>query len=42
LVLLFWYRLTRVVQEKGPLNVCVLPADLNKISAAFQLSQKTG
>ena len=23
LVLPFWYRLTRVVQEKGPLNVCV-------------------
>ena len=23
LVLLFWYRLTRVVPEKGPLNVCV-------------------
>ena len=21
----FWYRLTRVVPEKGPLNVCVLP-----------------
>jgi len=24
LVLLFWYRLTRVVPDKGPLNVCVL------------------
>ena len=23
LVLLFWYRLTQVVLEKGPLNVCV-------------------
>ena len=23
LVLLFWYRLTRLVPEKGPLNVCV-------------------
>jgi len=23
LVLLFWYRLTRVVPDKGPLNVCV-------------------
>jgi len=23
LVLPFWYRLTRVVPEKGPLNVCV-------------------
>ena len=23
LVLLFWYRLTWVVPEKGPLNVCV-------------------
>ena len=23
LVLLFWYRLTRVVQDKGPLNGCV-------------------
>jgi len=23
LVLLFWYRLTRVVPEKGPLNGCV-------------------
>ena len=24
LVLLFWYRLTQVVLEKGPLNVCVI------------------
>ena len=24
LVLPFWYRLTRVVPDKGPLNVCVL------------------
>ena len=27
LVLLFWYRLTRVVPEKGPLNGCVCVCD---------------
>ena len=27
LVLLFWYQLTRVVPDKGPLNVCVLCND---------------
>jgi len=27
LVLSFWYRLTRVVPEKGPLNVCPVPLD---------------
>ena len=28
LVLPFWYRLTWVVPEKGPLNVCVFPLEL--------------
>jgi len=32
----FWYRLTRVVPEKGPLNGCVCVCDL---SAGFSLEQ---
>ena len=35
LVLPFWYRLTRVVLDKGPLNrcVCVFPPHLTTVSA---------
>ena len=29
LVLPFWYRFTRVVLEKRPLNVCVLPSNIS-------------
>jgi len=34
LVLPFWYRLTWVVPEKGPLNGCVCSCDEKKQSAA--------
>ena len=34
LVLTFWYRLTRVVLEKGPLNAFTNPANLAKIGMA--------
>jgi len=32
----FWYRLTRVVPEKGPLNGCVCVCEI-KASLAFNL-----
>jgi len=32
LVLPFWYRLTRVVLDKGPLNVCVCVCMLIRVS----------
>ena len=37
LVLPFWYRLTRVVPDKGPLNgcVCVLPTSWEKLSPSI-------
>jgi len=35
LVLLFWYRLTRVVMEKGPLNGCVCACVRVTVSMTF-------
>jgi len=35
LVLPFWYRLTRVVPEKGPLNVCVCMCGLYHVLTLF-------
>ena len=35
LVLPFWYRLTRVVPEKGPLNVCVYVWFVSCVNAVY-------
>jgi len=32
----FWYRLTRVVLEKGPLNVCVCVRACVRVRACFR------
>ena len=41
LVLPFWYRLTRVVPEKGPLNVCVLVGQFYMKSLTSRLQAKS-
>jgi len=39
-VLPFWYRLTWVVPEIGPLNVCVMTIFINNKSTKFTLRVK--
>jgi len=40
LVLPFWYRLTRVVPEKGPLNVCVCVFSLQELCCEVPAKQQ--